>query len=131
LAFALASQIYALFGYKESLVAFSDRCSLTFETSTDESTLSAVRSYLRGLITYDVEYASFDHSRDLHWFRIRPSLDSQEFNLIGFSEEFVADYGTNEDKLFSMLDGLEISANLLNSTLQHRLIVKTTGLDFV
>jgi hypothetical protein len=131
LAFALASQIYALFGYKESLVAFSDRCSLTFETSTDESTLSAVRSYLRGLITYDVEYASFDHSRDIHWFRIRPSLDSQEFNLIGFSEEFVADYGTNEDKLFSMLDGLEISANLLNSTLQHRLIVKTTGLDFV
>ena len=131
LAFDLASQIYALFGYEESLVAFSDGGSITFETSTDESTLSAVRSYLRGLITYDVEYASFDHSKGIHWFRIRPSLDSREFNLIGFSEEFVADYGTSEDKLFSVLDGLAINANLPTSTPQHRLVVKTSGLDFV
>jgi hypothetical protein len=130
-AFALASQIYAWFGYDESLVAFSEDASITFEASTVESALSAIISYLRGRVNGFIRSGPFEFSRRMHWFGAEIPL-SGNFIQIGVSTLFVRGYGSREAQLFAFLDSLEIEDALIAADeVNKRLAITTKGLEFI
>jgi hypothetical protein len=130
LAFAIAAQIYAMFGYTEAEVPFSSGSLVTFGAREDKAGVTAIRSYLRSTFGFDVKVSTIDFDRDVYWFRVFDD-DPKKFKIVGFSEEFVEDFGTDEDALFAQLAGVDIADLLRRSTPGNRLIFTTTGPQFV
>jgi hypothetical protein len=130
LAFAIAAQIYAMFGYSEAEVPFSNSGVVTFGAREDQAGVSAIRSYLRSIFGFDVEVSSLDFNRDVYWFRIFDD-DPKRFKIAGFTEDFVDEFGADEDGLFAQLGGVDIAGLLERSTSRNRLIFTTTGPQLV
>lgn len=130
LAFAIAAQIYAMFGYAETEVPFSSDGFVTLGAREDQSGVSAVRSFLRSAFGFDVAVSALDLNRDVYWFRIFDD-DPKRFKIAGFTDDFLDDFGADEDALFAQLGGVDIAELLERSTSGHRLIFTTAGPQFV
>lgn len=104
-AFALASQIYAFFGYRERDVPFSANGQATFNSDSDLAKLAVIQSYLQGAFSSRVESRTEDFERNVVWFAMKGHPRKLR---IGVSRELIEDVGGDEDAAYRLLDSFGI-----------------------
>ena len=129
-AFKLAAQFYSFFGYSELQVPFSRAGAITFEGTSESSGLAAIVSYLQGRLGTRVFYVAPDNAAGTFWFELALPPEGKR-RTIGASEEFLYEAASDEDKLFTILDQIDIE-NAINSwTRNSKPLLVTSGLKMV
>ncbi len=129
-AFKLAEQIYALFGYSKSQVAFADQDLITFEAETEQSAAAALCSYLRGRFGAKVHYGGEEFTRSIHWFNLKPR-GSGDSVVVAFSNEFFREFAMDENSLFKRLDAEDLETALNVASSIRLPLITTDGIRFL
>jgi hypothetical protein len=123
MAFEIASQIYAAFGYRKIQVPFGEHGEVTFDSDSIGSKLAALRSYLQGAFSTRLSAPVEDVQRSVFWFH--PAFDSGP--SVGVSEEFAEDAAGDESSLFKNLDRVDLQSLVASIPQGKRLILTTEG----
>lgn len=126
-AFEVASQTYAFFGYQPTDVPFSEKGGITFQSDSWESKVTAARAALQQRLHLFLEGPSEDFDRRIERFAYD---DAVRRKLIGFSHEFLDDYAGDEARLYTIL--ASISADeLLSDDRKMYPVITTEGVKSI
>jgi hypothetical protein len=126
-AYDLASQIYGFFGHLGARVPFVHNGVVTFYSDAEEARLAAIKSYVQGALLALMEQPVYQPGSSVHWlhskFR-RPGI------RLAVSDEFVQDFGADEDELFKRLDVSELRELLLPKNKGKAPLITTSGINW-
>lgn len=123
-AFLLAAQVYALFGYSQNQVAFASDFEITQESDPDIATLTSICGYLQNVFRRPLRVFNKDIRRDLYWLGTQHSGKPYR---IGVSAEFVEDHHWVEKRLFNLIDTFDLVRFENQAGLERVVIVTNDG----